>query len=250
MATYDLEEQESIEDLKAWWARWGTLVSWIAVAVAAVIVGVQGWRWWQANRAEEASALYFAVASASRGNGDAAKAKDAMATLVDKYASTAYAPRAALLYAKQLWNAGDKAGVKAQLTWVVDHSSDDDLKQVARYRLAEVLLDEKNVDEALRILDAKHSDVYAGLYADLRGDALAAAGRANEARAAYQVALAKLDPKTPYRNFVQVKLDALGGPLPEGAAAGTAADAMAKAVSAPAGAPPAPAPTAAPATKP
>lgn len=249
MAVYDLEEQESIEDLKAWWARWGTLVSWIAVAVAAVIVGVQGWRWWQANRAEEASALYFAVAEAGRGGDDAAKAKakDAMATLVDKYAGTSYAPRAALLYAKQLWNAGDKAGAKAQLSWIVDRASDDDLKQIARYRLAEVLLDEKNVDEALKVLDTKHSDAYAGLYADLRGDALAAAGRNDEARAAYEGALAKLDPKTPYRNFVRVKLDALGGPLPGGA------DALAKAAGAPAAAPAAPAapaPSAAPATKP
>jgi len=254
MAAYDLEEQESLEDLKAWWARWGTLVSWVAVAVAAVIVGVQGWRWWQLNRAEEASSLYLAVAGATRGTGDAAKAKDAMAVLADKYAGTAYAPRAALLYAKQLWNAGDKAGAKAQLNWVIDRSSDDDLKQVARYRLAEALLDEKNVDEALKVLDAKHSDAYAGLYADLRGDALAAAGRTGEARAAYQVALAKIDPKTPYRNFVQVKLDALGGALPEGAAAGAGADAMAKLPAAPAGAQPSPAatpsPSPAPAAKP
>ena len=56
MAAYDLEEQDAIEDLKAWWNRWGTLVTWIVVAAAAVIVGVQGWRWWQAKRADEASA--------------------------------------------------------------------------------------------------------------------------------------------------------------------------------------------------
>jgi hypothetical protein len=136
-----------------------------------------------------------------------------MATLRDQYGSTSYAPRGALLYAKQLWSAGDKAGAKAQLQWVIDRASDDDLKQVARYRLAEALLDEKNVDEALKVLDAKHADAYAGLYADLRGDALAAAGRNDEARAAYQVALAKLDAKTAYRNFVQVKLDSLGGAI-------------------------------------
>ena len=222
MAVYDREEQERVEDLKAWWARWGNTASWVAIGVAAVIVGVQGWRYWQANRAEAASALYYAVSQAGR-TGDAAKAKDAMATLAGQYGGTAYAPRGALLYAKQLWSAGDKAGAKAQLQWVVDHGSDDDLKQVARYRLAEVLLDEKNVDEALKVLDAKHDDAYAGLYADLRGDALAAAGRNDEARAAYQVALAKIDAKTAYRNFVQVKLDALGGAIASGAAPAAAA---------------------------
>ena len=225
MAVYDREEQERVEDLKAWWTRWGNTVSWVAISAAVVIVGVQGWRYWQSTQAESASALYYAVSQAGR-TGDAAKAKDAMATLASQYGGTAYAPRAALLYAKQLWSAGDRAGAMAQLQWVVDRDDDEDLKQIARYRLAEVLLDEKKVDEALKMLDAKHADAYAGLYADLRGDALAAAGRSAEARAAYQVALAKIDPKTPYRNFIQVKLDALGG-APVDAAAPAAAPAPA-----------------------
>lgn len=237
MAVYDLEEQESIDDLKAWWARWGTLVTWIAVAVAAVVVGVQGWRWWKASRAEAAGALYAAVGAASRGE-DATRARDAMATLMDKYAGTGYASRAALLRAGQLWRDGDKAGARAQLTWIVDHADDDDLKQIARFRLAEVLLDEKKVDEALKVLDAKHADAYAGLYADLRGDALAAAGRRDEARAAYQAAIAKIDAKTAYRQFVQVKLDSMGGAV---VGPPKDADAIGKALSTPpaAGQPPA-----------
>ena len=237
MAVYDLEEQESIDDLKAWWTRWGTLVTSIAVAVAVAIVAIQGWRWWRAGQAEAAGALYSAVAGASRGE-DAGKAKEAMAALADKYAGTGYAGRAALLRAKQLWSEGDKAGAKTQLTWIVDNVSDDDLKQIARFRLAEVLLDEKNVDEALKVLDARHSEAYAGLYADLRGDALAAAGRRAEARAAYQAALAKIDAKTAYRQFVQVKLDSMGGATLE---PGKDADALGKALSAPAGATPPPA---------
>jgi predicted negative regulator of RcsB-dependent stress response len=73
------------------------------------IVAVQGWRWWQHNQAEQASVLYGAIATASRGN-DLAKAKDAMAQLADKYGRTAYAPRAALVIAGMLFENGDKAG--------------------------------------------------------------------------------------------------------------------------------------------
>lgn len=240
MAVYDLEEQERVDDLKAWWARWGNVASWIAIGIAAVIVAVQGWRYWQANRAEAASALYFAVATAGR-TGDAAKAKEAMATLADQYAGTAYAPRAALLYAKQLWSDGDKAGAKAQLNWTIENASEDELKAIARFRLAEIQLDDKQYDDALKTLDAKVPASFKGLFADLRGDALVAAGRAAEARGAYQEAMGALDPKSPYRMYVQVKLDTVGGP----SAAPSSATSGSKASAAPAAATAAPAPASA-----
>ena len=65
------------------------------------------------------------------------------------------------------------------------------------------------------MLDAKHGDAFAGLYADLRGDAHAAAGRKDEARLAYQEALTKFDAKSQYRNYVQVKLESLGVAAPQ-----------------------------------
>jgi len=210
MAAYDLEEQEKIDDLRAWWDRYGGAVTVGVVLAALVIGGVQGWRWWAGSRAAEASVLYQAVSEAARKN-DPAKGKDAMMQLVDKFGGTAYAPRAALVYAKMQFDAGDKAGAKSQLAWVVDHADEDELKAIARYRLAEIQLDGGQADEALKTLDAKRPDPFNGLYADLRGDALAAAGRTADSRAAYQEALAALDPKSPYRAYVQVKLDAAGG---------------------------------------
>ena len=210
MAVYDLEEQEKIEDLKAWWQQYGKYISAAIMTVAIVVAGVQGWRWYQHHQAEQASVLYQAVSQAVRTN-DVAKAKDPASQIVEKFGSTAYAPRAALLYAKLLYDSGDKPGAKAQLQWVIDHSAEDELKAVARFRLAEALLDEKQYDDALRTLDAKTDDAFTAIYADLKGDILAAAGRADDAKSAYQTALAKLDPKSPYRTFVQVKLDSLGG---------------------------------------
>ena len=208
MAVYDLEEQEQIDDLKAWWERYGGTVTVALVLGLLVVAAIQGWRWYAGHRAESASVLYSAVSEAVRTK-ETAKAKDAIAELTSRYASTGYAPRAELLYAKMLYDAGDRDGAKAQLQWVVDHASDDELKAVARYRLAQVQVDEKQYDAALATLDAKHPVAFDGLYADLRGDALVAAGRPADARAAYENALAKLDPKSAYRNFVQVKHDAI-----------------------------------------
>jgi len=239
MAVYDLEEQEQLEDLKAWWKQWGNTIAGVVIAVCAGVIAVQGWRWWTGQQAEKASVFYNAVSDAVRSN-DTAKAKDAMAQLADKYGGTPYAPRASLIVAATLFDAGDKAGAKAQLQSVIDRDSEDELKQIARLRLAAIQLDDKQYDDALRTLDAKHDDAFAGIYADMRGDILVAAGRNAEARAAYQTALARFDARSPYRNFVQVKLDSLGGAVAIDAAPATPAPA--------AGANPAPAP--APATTP
>ena len=215
MAAYDLEEQEQLEDLKAWWKQWGNTISGVVIAVCLGVIAVQGWRWWSALQAEKASVLYTAVSTAARSN-DLAKAKDAMAQLSDKYGGTAYAPRAALLLAATLHEAGDKAGAKAQLASVIDRDSEQELKEIARIRLAALLMDDKQYDEALRTLDAKHDEAFDGIYADMRGDILVAAGRNAEARTAYQSALARIDQRSPYRTYVQVKLDTLGGAVAAG----------------------------------
>jgi len=234
MAAYDLEEQEKIDDLKAWWQQWGNTVAGIVIAVCIGVIGVQGWRWWAQHQAEQAAVLYDAVASAVK-SGDSAKAKQAMAELAAKFGGTAYAPRAALLVAAQLYDAGDRAGAKAQLASIIDGTREDELRDIARLRLSAILFDEKLYDEALRTLDAKHDEAFSGIYADLRGDILSAAGRRDDARSAYQDALAKLDPRSAYRSFVQAKLDAIGGPM----AAAPPADAAKAAASAPAAASPA-----------
>ena len=210
MAVYDLEEQEKLDDLKAWWEQNSKYVSAAVLVVALVVIGVQGWRWYQRTQAEQASVLYQAVSQAARAN-DVSKAKEPASQIVDRFARTAYAPRAALLYAKMLYDSGDKAGARAQLQWVVDHASGDELKAIARFRLAQAMLDEKQYDDALKTLDVKTDDAFAGLFADLKGDILVAAGKSAEAKSAYETALAKIDPKSPYRAFVQVKFDALGG---------------------------------------
>jgi|KBSSwiStaDraftv2_1062776.scaffolds.fasta_scaffold117499_2 predicted negative regulator of RcsB-dependent stress response len=240
MAVYDLEEQEKLDDLKAWWKQWGNAVTFGIALAFIVIAGVQGYRWWMSNKAAEASVLYNAVSDAAR-KSDAAKGKDAIAELTGKFGGTSYAPRGAMVYAKQLFDSGDKAGAKAQLAWAVDNASEDELKAIARFRLAEIQLDDKQYDEALKTLDAKVPDAFKGLFADLRGDALVAAGRTADARTAYQEAFTALDPKSPYRGYVQVKLDTVGGPIASATGAPVTAPAPAPAPPAPAAAPAAPA---------
>ena len=55
MAVYDLEEQEQLDDLKAWWSRHGNKVAGVVIALCVAYLGYQGWRWYSAGHSEAAS---------------------------------------------------------------------------------------------------------------------------------------------------------------------------------------------------
>ena len=208
MAAYDLDEQEKLGDLKAWWARFGNYVTGALTVVALIIAANQGWKWYTAKQAAEASTLYFALSDAA-GKNEVAKVKDAAAQLMEKFAGTGYAPRGALLAAKTAFDAGDLTSAKTQLEWVVANSKEDELKAIARLRLAAVLLDQKQYDAALATLDGKHSDAFAGLFLDMKGDIYNLQGKAVDAKTAYEAALPKLDAKGAQKQYTQLKLDAV-----------------------------------------
>lgn len=206
---YDLEEQEQIALIKDWWNKYGKLVASAVLAVLLGIAGVQTWRYHRDGQSTVAATLYGQLDTAEKSN-DAKKVQEIAATLVASHAGTAYAGMAALRAAKSFAAANDLANAKQRLQWVVDKGRDEEMRDIARLRLAGVLFDEKQHDEALKLLDAKHNASFDGLYADLRADLLAAQNKRPEARAAYQIALEKSDPSSPYRQLIQVKLDALG----------------------------------------
>jgi predicted negative regulator of RcsB-dependent stress response len=218
MAAYDLDEQEKLGDLKAWWSRYGNYVTGAITVIALAVAANQGWKYYTGKQAAEASGLYFALSDAASKN-EMPKVKDAAAQLVEKFAGTGYAPRGALLAAKVAFDAGDLATAKTQLDWVVANSKEDELKSIARLRLAAVLLDQKQYDAALAALDGKHGESFAGLFLDMKGDIFNLQGKASDAKAAYEAALAKLDPKGSLKLYTQSKLDAVSAGVPAAAAA-------------------------------
>ena len=209
MAALDLQEQEQLDTLKAWWNDNGNYVLGVLLVVAVAMGSWRGWQYYQNQQSAEAAVLYAGVTQQLQSN-DAKRINDAAAAVMDKYASTAYAARAALLAAQVNEQVKDVARAKTQLQWVIAHAEEASLKDVAQLRLAAVLLDEKDYDAALNLLEAKHPASFDGLYADLRGDVLSAQGKNAEAKSAYKLAYEKVDAKSQYRNMIQVKMDALG----------------------------------------
>jgi predicted negative regulator of RcsB-dependent stress response len=208
---YDLEEQEQLAQLKSWWKDNGTTVVAVVAAAAIGLAGWLGWRNWQANQTQQAAALYDTLVKAVQG-GDAKALRDAGGTLVETFPRSLYASMGALASARFYFERSDLKNARAQLQWVMERSSSDELKDIARLRLAGVMLDDKAYDEALALLEAKRAAAIDAQYAALKGDILVAKNQPAEAKAAYKLALEKAAQRdAAFRASVQLRLDALGG---------------------------------------
>lgn len=208
---YDLEEQEKLDALRAWWDRYGTLCVVLAFAIAISVLGWRGWQWYQGHQSAQAMGYFEALENAAGQPGEdgIARVKAASGTLRNDFAKTGYASRGVLVAAETLQQRGDLAGAQEQLEWLVNNSSDAALVPLAKLRLAGILLEEKKFDQALAQLNAPN-EAFAGLYADRRGDILAAQGQKTEAKEAWTQAI-KLLGADPVTQIVQLKIDALGG---------------------------------------
>lgn len=218
MAAFDLEEQEQISSIKAWWNQYGNLVTGGLLAVAVGMAAYQGWNWYQRTESLAASATYGRLEKAVVAK-DVKSVKEAAGELLEKHGSTAYAGMGALVSAKVLFDSGDVKSAHAQLAWAKDHAQDEEIKDLARLRLAHVMLDEKLQEDALKLLEKDPVPALASRFLDLKGDILVLQGKPELAVKAYQDALARVDADFPVKSvdrqplmkqMLQVKLESLG----------------------------------------
>ena len=213
MAALDLQEQEQLANLKAWWQRYGNLVMTAITVVCLVIAGFNGWRYYQRTQTAAAIQVFEGLQKLVAG-GDAKKVAEANKALSEQYPRTTVAAMGSLIAARVSFEANDLVTARSQLQWVIDHGRDEDLKHIARVRLAGILLDQKEFEPALKLLDATHPTQFEALYADRRGDILLAAGKPAEARLAWEKALAKAGDKGALRSLIEFKLELVGGAPP------------------------------------
>jgi len=211
MSTLDLEEQEQLASLKAWWKQYGNLLVLAATLILLGFAAWNGWNWYRGSRSMEAASLYETLQKAARAN-DLKAARDTSGAILEKYSGTVYGPLAALVSAKMHFQSGDLKTARAQLQWVTENSANDELKSVAILRLANVLLDDSAPDEALKALSAKPSTGFEALFESTRGDILLVQKKNNDARVAYQSAIEKAGKNDPgLSEQLRRKIDALGG---------------------------------------
>ena len=205
----DLEEQEQLDQLKAFWARWGNAITWLLIAVLGAYAAWNGWHYWQRDQAMKAAQLYGELELAVEAK-DAPKAARIVQDMQDTVSSASLSIHARFLAAQSLADAGQVDDAKAQLRAVLSDGKDQGLRASAALRLAALEMQSQAWDSALAALQGEWPASYAGLMADRRGDVLQAQGKRDEAVAAYTIAFAQLEAGNAYRQMVAVKLNALG----------------------------------------
>lgn len=213
-----LSDREQEEALRNWWREnW----RWIIGGAALGLALLGGWRYWHVYRDQQAASaagLYAQVQSAVQAR-DIEQAGRLLEDLVKEHKRSAYTQQSRLLLAKTHVDGGKADEALALLQKVIDTADDEELAQVARMRAARLLIHQGKHDEALKLLDAEAAGAFAAQVREIRGDAHAAKGDAEGARAEYAAALAADADAQIDRTLLEFKLQDVGGERPSGAAA-------------------------------
>ena len=204
----DLEEQEQVDELKALWKKYGAYITRGVIAFFVLYALFQGWGYYQTKQSSGASELYQSIVVLDEKN-----TKDILQKsqkLIDDYSGTPYAGRAAILFAKASYLEGNKDKAKEKLEWASSHAKESATESIALIQLGQILVEEKKYEDALKRVNDVDNEGYLGLANDLKGDALNAMGKKEDAKKAYQEALKRFGPKDPYAKFTQEKLESLG----------------------------------------
>ncbi len=185
----DYTEEEQLERLKEWWKKNGKFV------IAGVVLGlgtVIGMRLWtdSRNQTAEAASLQYEQLLQLVDTGKVEEAEQLAGTLFTQYSSTPYATLAKLILARLKVEQGDLAAAEALLRQVMEGAEQEAIREIARMRLARVLLAENKPDAAMALLEEAGTSANQADLEAIKGDIYLAQGKRAEARAAYERALA------------------------------------------------------------
>ena len=209
----EYSEAEQMERAKSWLKTNGI---WIIAGIAIGAGGLGGWRWYQERReaqAETASARYEELVDAFSRR-DTVRGMTLLEELNREYSWTPYASLGTLIAARVQVDANELDKAAAGLKSVMDNANDDELKMVARLRLARVQSAQGKHDEALATLKVEDAGEFAPRIADARGDVLLAKGDRDGALREYLAARTSENNGRVDFDLLDLKIRDLGGTPP------------------------------------
>ena len=210
MSVY-MTEDEQLDVIKQWWRAHG---KWVLAGLFILALGIITWQGWQHRKERvlsQSSQLYeqllASVAQKHHKNIDALSNR-----LVESYPSTVYAKMAALMQARfavehKQWPLAEK-----KLQWIIKYTKTPSLQQLARLRLARVLLNQGQDKQAMHILATVNDHDYQALILDIQGDIAAHRKHYRQARADYQKAQDLMKQLNMSAPLIDIKLANLPSP--------------------------------------
>jgi predicted negative regulator of RcsB-dependent stress response len=213
----DLEEQEQLDRLNAFWQKYRNLITGVVTAALFAYAGYNAYQWWRTSQATSASQLYETMVTAIN-KGDKDQILRAADDLQKQFSATSYAAMSSLIAAKIASEAGDSTKAMDYLRWAAKNSSDPGYLALAKLRLTTQLIEqgtEKDFVEADTILNEKPVSGFEALWLERRGDWYLAQKKLADARKSYEAAWKQLNQVKEFpeeaRRLLKVKLDAVGG---------------------------------------
>ena len=205
MIDVNLSDEEQVDALKNWWKENGRSVVGGVVLGLGLVFGWQAWTQHQTRIAGQASSQFERLQQSLQAGAYESAGKQAEG-IIAEFGGSAYATFAALDSTKVKYSQGDTAAAVVQVKTVADGASDESLRQIARLRMARIMLSEGQLDSAAATIVDNVDGSFRGEFAELRGDLALAGGNKADARSAYQEAL---DNQVSNASLVQMKMDDL-----------------------------------------
>jgi predicted negative regulator of RcsB-dependent stress response len=216
--SYEQSEEEQVEAFKSWWRKNGvSVISGLVLAAALSL----GWQYWQGQKelqAQRAGQVFAemtmaleSAATASAAAADFQKPRALAEQLVSEFPDSFYAELAALNLARMDIESQQADAARARLEHLTAHAKNEAIRPLARLRLAHLQWGMSQADAALKTLDGVWPETYRSDADALRGDILVSQARLDDARKAYDAALAQATLLGLETGLLRIKRDDLGG---------------------------------------
>ncbi|SFR63198.1 tetratricopeptide repeat protein [Thiomicrospira sp. ALE5] len=149
-------EQEQLDQLKAWWDKWGT---WLLSAILIVVLSFSGWRYWQANQLSQAqtASMTFDMLEVSQQAGQFGEVVREARRLMQDFPRSPYSAAAAMMLATYYIEQGDFDEAQASLEWIMDARVEKVFKDTAAMRLVRLHINAQRYELAQQALDQVES---------------------------------------------------------------------------------------------
>lgn len=187
MEIYQTEEQQE-EAIKGYLKENGNML------IAGLVIGLGsfiGFNYYQDNKLNQELALSDAYQTMIEKSAD--DSNDFITqgqTFVADNNNSAYASLTALALAKESAKHEDWSQSQKQLLIAIENAPNEGIKSIATLRLARVQLQQEAYDDALATLEAPIASAFIDQVEEIKGDAYLLQGKKDQARAAYQTAIA------------------------------------------------------------